>query len=123
MTIDMITDVEQKVFFEETYKQSHDIAICMNRWTAYQRTRELAKKAVEEAEAAKKPQNATVSVKAEEIPEKAEDTSGIALNDGSEQLYTRVLNVRGTKDQLNKLAAFMTSMGIEFWGENRRKGI
>lgn len=112
-TIEMITDAEQKAFFEEKYRRNHDIAECMNQWTEYQRIRNIA-------ETAKKQQNTAVSVKSEEIPEQTQEPSEIALKQASERIYTRVLNVKGTKDQLNKLAAFMTSLGIEFWGENKR---
>lgn len=122
-TIEMITDAEQKVFFEERYRKNHDIAECMNQWTDFQRIRELTKKTIESMESAesiKKRINEANSVKAEEIPEQMQDSSEIALKQASERIYTRVLNVRGTKDQLNKLAAFMSSLGIEFWGENKR---
>ena len=116
-TIDAMIDPAQKKFFEVNYETCHDISICMSRWTEYQHIRELEEKAREEA---KKQQNKAVSDKSEEIPEEIGKPSEIALKQGSERVYTRVLNVRGTKDQLNKLAAFMTNLGIEFWGENKR---
>lgn len=113
MTIEMITDPEQKIFFETNYKSSHDLSDCMSKWSEYQKIKKLT-------EEAKKHANTEISEKSEEIPEEIEKPSEIALKQASERVYTRMLNVRGTKDQLNKLAAFMTSIGIEFWGENKR---
>ena len=121
LTIDAITDDEQKIFFEEEYQKNHDIAECMSKWTEYQRIRDLAKKAQEEAESAQKKLIEAAAAKAEQLQAEEKKASEMVQNEPTERVYTRVLNVRGTKEQLNKLAAFMKSMNIEYWGESSRQ--
>lgn len=114
-TINAISDEGQRAFFEEHFKKSHDISECMSKWTEYQRIRELE-------EMAKKQAETEPVAKDEELHAEEKKASEMVQNEATEKVYTRVLNVRGTKDQLNKLAAFMRNMNIEFWGESEKKG-
>ena len=110
LTIKNISDTEQRVFFESCYQKNHDISQCMSEWQKYQSIRE-------KAEEAKKQVDTEISKKTEEAIRQEQKIAGNASNQATEHVYTRVLNVRGTKEQLKILAQYMTSIGVEYWGE------
>ena len=95
-----MADEEQKAFCLDAYMDFLDVGRALDMWNSYKAQQERMAQLKKEAEA-KKEEPATVEP-AEEI--KAE----------APEVFTRVMKVTGTREQLWKLADFMDANGIKY---------